>query len=163
MDFDRIYQEHYKRVFNYCYKITGEREGADDAVQEAFMKLYELSIKGYRPDNALHWLLKVAGNLCLNTIKKNHRSKDYLKNVRRQDNDSLNPEAKLLHNEKKEQLRQAVDKLPPKHRLLVLLYGDGRSYKELSAITGIPEASVGKTLWRTIDKLSKTIHRYEKK
>ncbi len=49
--------------------------------------------------------------------------------------------------------------LEPKYQMLMLLYQDGLSYKEMSEATGIPFNSVGKTLWRSIDKVSQKIKR----
>ena len=41
--------------------------------------------------------------------------------------------------------------------MLLLMYQDGLSYKEMSGATGIALNSIGKTLWRTIEKVSEMI------
>ena len=54
-------------------------------------------------------------------------------------------------------VRKAMDKLSEKERALVILYKEGFSYKEMSAVIEINENSVGKTLSRAIDKMAKML------
>ncbi|HPV57503.1 MAG TPA: sigma-70 family RNA polymerase sigma factor, partial [Tenuifilaceae bacterium] len=54
-------------------------------------------------------------------------------------------------------VRKAMDKLSEKERALVILYKEGFSYKEMSAVIEINENSVGKTLSRAIDKMTKLL------
>jgi RNA polymerase sigma factor (sigma-70 family) len=126
------------------------------------MKLHQrMNINGNRIENTNAWLYKVAGNLCLNSIKSTLRQgpKIDLKNT--DFIDFRNPEENLIAQEKSERVRYAIDQISPKHRRLIFMYQDGLSYKEMSNATGIPFTSIGKTLWRCIDKISTTLKNSE--
>ena len=81
---DHIYSElfrtHSKTVFNYIYYKFGNEEKARDAVQEAFVKLWENCAK-VTPEKAKAFVYTVANNLYLNVIKAEkvrlkHRKED---------------------------------------------------------------------------------------
>jgi len=157
MDFDLIYKEHYQRIFSFCYRMTGDEESARDKTQETFIKLFELMKKGYEPGQPGAWLYKVSGNLCLNHAKRagNYRKVVHKMGLARIEHE--NPETGYIKKESIETIRNIINELDPGQRMLILLYQDGLSYKELSQATGIAVNSVGKTLWRTINLISKKI------
>ena len=162
MTFDNLYRQYYEQIYKYCYRFVNNRETAGDIAQETFLKLYQRMSKiGNSIENTNAWLYKVAGNLCLNSIKSTHRqgSKIDLKNT--DYIDFKNPEENLIAQERSERMRFAIDQISPKHRMLIFMYQDGLSYKEMSNATGIPFTSIGKTLWRCIDKISTTLKNSE--
>jgi RNA polymerase sigma factor (sigma-70 family) len=71
------------------------------------------------------------------------------------------PEKMLINSESKIIIRNIIDQLPAREKMLILMYQDGFSYKELSGATGIAFSSVGKTLWRTIDLISDKLKKIE--
>lgn len=157
MDFDEIYILNYKMVFSFCYRMVGNTETAKDISQETFTKLYELSLSGHEPEKISSWLYKVAGNKCLNHLKRGKMLRNIKETIDEQGIEYNNPEKMLIKNESTEMIRTIIEELKPKQKMLILMYQDGFSYKELAESTGIPFNSIGKTLWRTIDLVSQKL------
>ena len=157
MDFHQIYKHHYKIIFGFCYRMTGNMEIAKDISQETFTKLYELSLKEHQPDKILSWLYKVAGNRCLNHLKRGKMIRNVNRELDQPGIEYDNPEKMFIKNETIETMRNIINQLKPKQKMLILMYQDGFSYKELAKATEIPYNSIGKTLWRTIDLLSQKL------
>jgi len=141
--------------------MLGNREMAEDLTQETFTGFYELKLKGHQPDKILPWLYKVAGNRCLNHLKKGKMIRDVNKSIAKPGIEDNNPEKMLIKIESVEMIRNIIDQLKPKQKMLILMYQDGFSYKELSVATGISYNSIGKTLWRTIELISGKIKEAE--
>src|SRR5690606_41337536 len=66
--FSSIFRTHSKTVFNYIFYKFGNEEKAHDAVQEAFVRLWENCAK-VSPEKAKAFVYTVANNLYLNVIK----------------------------------------------------------------------------------------------
>ena len=162
MIFDELYQEHYEKIYRFCYRFTGDAEQAADLCQDTFLKLFHrLKIKSAMIENPQAWLYKVSGNLCINAVESRNSRHDLLHSMSLNSIEDLNPELALIVNENRNMIRDAIEKLEPKLRMLILMYQDGLSYKEMAEATEISFNSVGKTLWRTIDKLSETIKKQD--
>ena len=142
--------------------MLGNREPALDVAQDTFLKMMDrLNHRDEPIENPRAWLYKVAGNLCLNELSKNrlHRDREQVLEINRTKNST--PEVELIENEKRDRVKQAISKLEPKQRMLIMMYNDGLSYREMAEATGIKEQSVGKTLWRIIDRLTASINKQE--
>ncbi|MEM9548877.1 MAG: sigma-70 family RNA polymerase sigma factor, partial [Bacteroidota bacterium] len=86
--FSSIFKDNSKTVFNYIYYKFGNEEKAHDAVQEAFVKLWENCAK-VAPEKAKSYLYTVANNLYLNVIKAEKVRLKYAD----QHSNSINPES----------------------------------------------------------------------
>src|ERR1017187_8940407 len=68
-----IYRRHVRRVFGLCRYMLDSRESAEDATSEVFLKL-QRSIETY--DGSIpfpRWLLRVAGNQCIDVLRRRQR------------------------------------------------------------------------------------------
>ena len=158
MTFDQLYKKHYVQIYRFCYRYTGDGDRAGDITQETFMKLYiRMKDRGKDIENPRAWLYRVAGNLCLNTVRTAKRREEITNDLVVEEHEKWNPESILLEKERSNLLRHSMQELRPEHKMLVLMYGDGMSYEEMANATGIPVNSIGKTLWRTIEKIAKVI------
>jgi len=154
-NFDIHYRQNYEAIFRFCYRMLGSREVALDVTQETFIKLFErMNGKGSDIENTKAWLYKVAGNLCLNELSKNRLHHDRNKQIEASQVEISTPEAKLIQHEEQDRVKHAISQLEQKQQMLIMMYNDGLSYREMAEATGIKEQSVGKTLWRIIDNLS---------
>ena len=159
---EAIYRQHYEQIFKFCYRMLGSREPALDVAQDTFLKMMDrLNHRNQPIENPRAWLYKVAGNLCLNELSKNTLHSDKKKEIVSEQAEHSTPEAELIENEKRDRVKQAISKLEPKQRMLIMMYSDGLSYREMAEATGIKEQSVGKTLWRIIDGLTASIKKQE--
>lgn len=157
--FEFLYRQYYEPIYKFCFRFLQSRDGTQDIVQETFIKLYErMNQQGKEIENTRAWLYKVAANLCLNKLNsaKRHHEIENVLDIKSIEN--ITPENILIEDEKKMLVQKAIGQLKPENRILVLMYQDGLSYREISEATGMSYNSVGKTLWRAIDKLSANIN-----
>jgi len=156
--FEVEYQQHFEAIFKFCFRFLRSRESALDITQESFVKYYErMNQQGKGIENTKAWLYKVAGNLCLNVLNSKSRQNEIETLVQRNYVETITPESILIRDENADLVSSILGQLKPESRLLILMYQDGLSYREMSEVTGISINSIGKTLWRIIEKISKTI------
>src|SRR5580658_10043185 len=70
-----IYRLYVRRVFGLCRYMLNSRESAEDATSEVFLKLQH-SIESY--DSSIpfpKWLLRVAGNQCIDALRRRQRGR----------------------------------------------------------------------------------------
>jgi len=73
--FAELYARHSPRIFAYCRRILGDRESAQDAFQETFIRFYNSAQQNREMTNVPAYLLRIARNICLNMQRNNHNNK----------------------------------------------------------------------------------------
>src|ERR1700680_3358761 len=76
-----IYHRYVRRVFGLCRYMLDSRESAEDATSEVFLKL-QRSIDSY--DGSIpfpRWLLRVAGNQCIDALRRRQRGRQVIVEV----------------------------------------------------------------------------------
>src|SRR6201993_4390290 len=76
-----IYRRYVRRVFGLCRYMLNSRESAEDATSEVFLKL-QRSIASY--DGSIpfpRWLLRVAGNQCIDALRRQRRGRQVIVDV----------------------------------------------------------------------------------
>ncbi|HEY6085026.1 MAG TPA: RNA polymerase sigma factor [Nitrospira sp.] len=159
--FDKLYRDHVDLVFRYAHRLCGEVELAKDLVQETFLNAYR-GFKSFRGDaRASTWLYTIASRACLRMRRKRKGEPDRELSLdefvptsegefRLQiPVDGLTPEEALQNRQLREALDQAIQKLPKKYRMtLVLRDMEGLSAKEVGTIMGVNERAVKSRLHR---------------
>jgi len=126
---------------------------AEDIVQEVFIKLYLQCQSGDEIQFPKTWLYKVATNICINTVGRRKETLPVEK-VNEFDLglcDSF--ELKIEEEEHAKIIQDALSALKEQEKLLVILYSEGLSYKEMAEISGMRFSSVSKSLSRALEKL----------
>lgn len=149
--FADIVEYHKDKLFHLCYRMLGNREEAQDAAQEAFIRAY-VNIHSYDTSKKFStWLYRIATNLCIDRIRKKARllfrcrsSRDRRLNMYSQiAADQALPEEELEQVELQEFIQSEILKLPEKYRtVIVLKYIDELSLKEISDILDLPLGTV---------------------
>lgn len=145
--FDKIYKDNYRLIYNVARKMVSDKEDTSDLVQEVFIKLYQNLEKKVVIEHPVSWLYKVTINRCIDYTKKHQRYEKIELYTNIEEDHSSDPE------EKQAIIRLAMTRLKEEERVLAILYSEGLSYKEIAEITGMRFTSVGKTLSRTLEKL----------
>lgn len=162
MTFNELYHAHYEQIYRFCFRFVGDADKASDLCQDTFVKLFHrMKASSQNIKNEKAWLYKVAGNLCINAVAQKNNRTWILDSIHNNSSDGQNPESTFIVSETKEMIRLALEQFEPKQRMLLLMYQDGLSYKEMADTTEIPLNSVGKTLWRSIEKLSEMIKKQD--
>lgn len=154
--FGSIFNTHSKTVFNYIYYKFGNEEKSHDAVQEAFVKLWENCSK-VTPEKSKAYLYTVANNLYLNVIKA---EKVRLKYADRHSNSVTKESPEFVMEEKqfKQKLEDALDGLPENQRTTFLLNRiDGKKYAEIAEMEGVSVKAIEKRMHLALKSLREKI------
>lgn len=153
--FNTIFRTISKTVFNYIYYKFGNEEKAHDAVQEAFVKLWENCAK-VPPEKAKSFVYTVANNLYLNVIKSEKVRLKYADRSLKTSHET--PEFLMEENEFKEKLQNALDSLPENQRITFLLNRiDGKKYKEIAEMEGVSVKAIEKRMHLALKSLREQI------
>lgn len=153
--FSSIFKTHSKTVFNYIYYKFGNEEKANDAVQEAFVKLWENCAK-VSPEKAKSFVYTVANNLYLNVIKAEKVRIKYADKGNDRSNES--PEFLMEEKQYKEKLENALNALPENQRTTFLLNRiDGKKYAEIAEMEGVSVKAIEKRMHLALKSLREQI------
>ncbi len=154
--FSSIFKDNSKTVFNYIYYKFGNEERANDAVQEAFVKLWENCAK-IPPEKAKAYLYTVANNLYLNVIKADKVRLKYAdKHSTSITNES--PEYVLEEKQFQKKLDDALNALPENQRTTFLLNRiDGKKYAEIADMEGVSVKAIEKRMHLALKTLREQI------
>lgn len=154
--FSSLFKAHSKTVFNYIYYKFGNEEKANDAVQEAFVKLWENCAK-VSPEKAKSFVYTVANNLYLNVIKAEKVRLKYANSVDNQSS-NLSPEFLMEEKEYKKKLDNALNALPENQRTTFLLNRiDGKKYAEIAEMEGVSVKAIEKRMHLALKSLREQI------
>lgn len=136
-------------MYGAARKMVGDTDDVADIVQEVFLQFFNNHRNGTVILHPKSWLYRVTLNKSIDHIRKN---KKFLKLSETKEMTSTEDS---LEEEQYKVIYTAVRKLKPKERMLVVLYSESLSYREIAEASGIKFTSVGKMLSRTLKKLEK--------
>jgi RNA polymerase sigma-70 factor (ECF subfamily) len=157
-----IYRVYARRVFGLCRYMLDSRESAEDATGEVFLKL-QRSIASYDGSIPfLRWLLRVAGNQCIDALRKRGRQLivEVEEGVAVMEAASPEPSplGAVLSTEERAQVRDAIARLPENYRVpLVLRYYGELSYDEIAQQLGLQRNYVAALLFRAKQELRRKL------
>ena len=152
--FEQLVERYTPALFNLAYRLTQDRGEAEHVVQETFIRALG-ALKRVRTDQPLKpWLLRITLNLC-RSLHHKHRPLTFSDlRVEGEAELELPDESPLPHDwaerqETREQVRRAMDKLPPAYRaVLTLRYNEELSYEDIARILELPINTVRTHLFR---------------
>jgi RNA polymerase sigma-70 factor (ECF subfamily) len=146
--FEELVDRYQARLLNFVYRTVGDRERAEDLVQEVFIRVYRHLHRFDRSKKFSTWVYTIASNLAKNelrnrsrnplvlfqTVKKNWDDED--RPLQFEDTTSR-PDDMYRKRRLRELVEQSVAQLPEHHRsVFVLRELEGKSYEEIAEITG---------------------------
>jgi len=158
--FKEIFEKNNKKVFHLCYGYTGDRDAANDLMQETFIKVWQNLEKFRNQSQISTWIYRIAVNTCLS----------YLRIEKRKATDELNDqivETKVdeTTTEKQEQVNQlykCIAQLEENERLIITMVLDEIPYQEIAEISGISEGNLRVKIHRIKNKLTEIYNRHER-
>ena len=143
-----LFEAHFRRLYRYLDRVSGDPELAADIAQETFVRLYR---RGSMPDAPAAWLVSVAMNLFRNAQSSTTRRRRLLTLARGENmhaDPPPSPEEATIAADVRLRVRQAIDRLPERERRLLLLHAEGYGYRDIAAALELNERSVGTLLAR---------------
>jgi len=148
-DLAEVYRTTYRALVRFLYRKVWDAERAEDLAQEAFARALV-----HKPENARGWLFVVAANMARDEARKAMRERRHLTLLKGSSPDSAPaPDAGVIAEMEREQVRAALDQLTPRDRDALLLWDAGQSYDEIAAQTGLAKSAIGTTLARARQRL----------
>jgi len=161
---EEIYCRYVRRVFGLCRYLLNSREGAEDATSEIFLKL-QRSIKSY--DSSIpfpKWLLRVAGNQCIDALRRLQRGQKVFVEVGEgaavieAASSEPSPLSAVISTEERVQVRDTIARLPENYRVpLVLRYYGDLSYDEIAHELGLEKNNVAALIFRAKKELRRKL------
>lgn len=148
----------YQRVlFTVAVRILGNRDDANDAAQNAFVKAYEKLATFDANRRFFSWLYRILVNECINLRRKRHRHEDV------GDHESYlagpaSPADVVERRETRVRVQAAVLALPMQYReVVVLRHFAGLSYDEIADALGVPASVVKSRLFTARQRLAQRL------
>jgi RNA polymerase sigma-70 factor, ECF subfamily len=150
-----LYRELRKPLLRYLVCLGLSIDEAQDAVQDAFLRLHQHLATGGSQKNIRSWVFRVAHNQARNRqTSYARRFGDPLDVEMDARLDQTTPERVLAEKEKLGQLGKAIRELTDSERECLLLRAEGLCYREIGDVLEISTSTVGETVMRAIKKLA---------
>lgn len=151
--FDQLITKYRERLYAIVYNLTSNREDASDLAQEAFIKAFR-SIHNFKGESSFFtWLYRIAVNSSLTHLKRSRLRRFFSfetldEEVAQSDiiealADKMHSDKPMLVKELQEKLNEALQRLSPNHRTVVVLFEiEGLSHQEIATIMECSEGTV---------------------
>ena len=158
-------------VLGYLFRMTGNRDRAEDLFQETFKRVHEKA-RTFRGGSFKSWLFTIATRVSIDTARRRRRVAVVSLNQETDcgdDNpsplaagiaaeDAPDPADELVRQEQKEQVRRAIESLPVGQRAtLVLAYYQQLSYREVAETLGCSIGAVKTQMSRALATLARRL------
>jgi RNA polymerase sigma factor (sigma-70 family) len=157
-----LVRRYYKLVYSFLYRMVGDKELAKDLTQETFIKLLNNIAKYQHSSDFKSWLLTIASNHAKDYLRsKANRERQHTYELYEQDTRTEKSVASIFEkNEKRKEMKQAIDELPDYQREAILLkYYNDMKISEIATITNASVPTVKSRLKQGLAKLEKYLKR----
>jgi RNA polymerase sigma-70 factor (ECF subfamily) len=171
--YEELVNRYEKKIFRLTMNITRNREDAEDAMQDAFMKAYSHLDKFHEDSRFYTWLVRIAANEALMRLRKRRPNQVSLDEPIESEDDFIpqqiqdwgpSPEQRFAQTEMRDILRNVIEELTPDFRIVFVLRDvEGLSTEETAEAVGISEAAVKSRLLRARLKLRQKLDRHFRK
>lgn len=155
-EFRLFYDRNARPLWAYLSRITGDRQAADDLLQESFYRFLRANASLDSDAHRKHYLYRIATNL----VRDGYRQSKTRPSTTEHDVELL--ESRVDHGgaraEARVDLDRAMAQLKPRERaMLWMAYAQGSSHKEIAAVVGVKSDSVKPLLFRARRKLAELL------
>ena len=147
---EELVRRHTRRVYNLCYRFTGNGTEAEDLSQEVFLRVYR-TLASYRSAHGgfATWMTSVTRNLLIDHYRRTKRDRmtdsldDAMPVVESKESSARRPDEQALLGELSGQIQAALRRLSPELREAVILRDlQQLEYGEIQRVLEVPEGTV---------------------
>lgn len=166
--FEKLISPYTNQLLNHAFRILKNREDAEDALQEAYLKIYNSLSKFEGHSSFKTWAYKVLTNVCLDMLRKQKKFSETSLNSSTNDSeqeiiisdDTYSPEIAAQKKAAFEALRDAIETLGEEQKIVITLRDiDGLSYDEIAEITSTGIGTVKSRINRARVQLKKLLQK----
>ena len=159
--FEELVRAHEKTVYHLALRQLGNREDAEDAAQEVFLKAYT-ALGSFRGESRVSvWLYRITSNVCTDFLRRRRETvslsavnEDGEQAELELPDERFDPAALAERKDLREQVGKALRQLPPDAREILLLRElGGQSYEEIAETLNIDLGTVKSRIFRARKKL----------
>ena len=156
LDIERLFGEHHEPLFRYLVRLTGDRDAAADATQEAFVRMIEQRPEDRSPRA---WLYAVATN----HVRESARTRSRRQELLEEHGERLSPDPPRPADETVEVRRRfaraqrILSQLTERDRTLLLLQAEGFKHREIAEAVGTTTGSVGTMIARALHRVAELL------
>jgi RNA polymerase sigma-70 factor (ECF subfamily) len=163
--YGKIVRRYQGRLYNFVFRFVGDRETAEDVVQETFLRAFRKREEYRAIANFSTWLFTIAGNLAKSELRRRkrwrmlslHRDDDSDTGMELPD-ESMRPDRVAESSLADVQIQDAIASLPDNYRQVILLRDvEGMAYQEISEIIKCPIGTVKSRVNRARLKLQQKL------
>jgi len=157
------------KLYHLAYRMSGNRQEAEDVVQETFLRVFR-SLDRYDANQKFStWIYRIATNLCIDRLRKRRAvysldaespDRDGLDGYAMLPSDDRTPESELLLSETQRLIHEAIATLPVKYKsVMILRYLQDLSLQEISDVLDMPVTTIKTRVHRGREFLRKKLER----
>lgn len=147
-------------LLNFAYKLTADREEANDLLQETSLKALDNEEKYTAETNFKGWVYTIMRNIFINNYRKALRDQTYVDQTDNQyylnQNFDIEDDSTEGSYDLKE-MRRIVNALPKEYRIPFSMYVSGFKYREIADKLGLPLGTVKSRIYFTRQKLQEEL------
>lgn len=171
---EEIVRQHNRRIYNICYRFTGDQDDADDLTQEVFIKVYR-TLASYDAQKGAFttWVATVSRNLLVDHFRKTKQDRvtDSMDAATGPNEEGLSlgeqirdqkplPDQVVKTKEAQKMVQEALQKLSPELREAVILRDlQDLDYKDIALALKVPEGTVKSRINRGRTELGRLLSR----
>jgi RNA polymerase sigma-70 factor (ECF subfamily) len=154
--FGELVRRYQDRLYNTVYRLLHHAEDARDVVQEAFLNAYQ-SLSTFKGDSRFFtWLYRIAFNTAV-SLKRKHRAVLSIHGNMPESgvgepadpSEANQPDRSLEQSDEERRIQQALNRLSPEHRAVLILKDmEGQKYESMAEILQVPIGTIRSRLHR---------------
>jgi RNA polymerase sigma-70 factor (ECF subfamily) len=166
--FEELIEIHQRSVIGTVAKMLGNPSDAEDIAQQVFIRVWKSAVR-YEPQAKFTtWLFTITRNLVFNEVRRRQRKPTVSMQEREEtthrvveDVQGSSPDEELLRSEMEAAIDRAIEALPEKQRLAVVLRRyEEMPYEEIGVVLSMSVPAVKSLLFRARAQLKETLQRY---
>lgn len=152
-DIDALVEAFQAPLLRYAGRLVRDEDRAQDIVQEVFLQYIQSPPRSSESRQVSNWLFRVAHNRAVDFIRKESRMREQVQSMP-DPGAAPPPSVAVVRQETRRQLDGLMGRLTENQRnCLVLKFQEGKSYREISEITGLSVSNVGFLLHQAVKKM----------
>jgi len=171
-DFEREAIPHMNALYNFAYRMTGDKDDADDLVQETYLKAYRFFDKFEKGTNCKAWLFRIMKNSFINDYRKLIKEpnkvdyedvQNFYETIKSDEVVYNHYQEDAFSNSLDDEITKAISELPEDFRTVIILSDiEGFTYEERADFVDIPVGTVRSRLHRARKMLYSQLYNYAK-